>query len=200
MFDQPGNPALITLSDFSAKLLDGTVAIERMEYNLDTKRAETVVQLNGIPIQSLLDLQGASKLSATGTIRAAIPLVLDNGAFSIPDGSMDAEKSGLIIYASTPEERAAAGAGLRLTYEALGNFFYSELVSTITMTPDGDSMISIQLKGRNPDFQENRPVNLNLNIQQNLLDLLRSLTLASEIEEEISKKVLEKSGGKNGEK
>jgi len=113
---------------------------------------------------------------------------------------MDAEKSGLIIYSSTPEERAAAGAGMRLTYEALGNFFYSELVSTITMTPDGDSRISIQLKGRNPEFQNNRPVNLNLNIEQNLLDLLRSLTLSSEIEEEISKKALEKSGKKKGEK
>lgn len=200
MFATPGKPSLLTLSGFSAGLLGGTVSVDRMEYDLATKHTKTVVQLDGIPIQSLLDLQGASKLSATGTIRAAIPVVLDNNAFSIPDGNMDAEKSGLIIYASTPEERAAAGAGLRLTYEALGNFFYSELVSTITMTPDGDSTISIQLKGRNPEFQNNRPVNLNLNIEQNLLDLLRSLTISSEIEEEISKKVLEQSGGKKGEK
>lgn len=200
MFATPGKPSLLTLSGFSAGLLDGSVSVDRMEYDLKTKHTETVVQLNGIPIQSLLDLQGASKLSATGTIRAAIPVVLDNNAFSIPKGNMDAEKSGLIIYSSTPEERAAAGAGMRLTYEALGNFFYSELVSTITMTPDGDSRISIQLKGRNPEFQNNRPVNLNLNIEQNLLDLLRSLTLSSEIEEEISKKALEKSGKKKGEK
>ena len=193
MFAHPGKPSLLSLSDFSAGLLDGTVAVERMDYDLETKHTETRVQLNGIPIQSLLDLQGASKLSATGTIRATIPLVLDNNAFSIPDGNMDAETSGIIIYSTTPEERAAAGAGMRLTYEALGNFFYSELISTVTMTPDGNSLISIKLKGRNPDFQNNRPVNLNLNIQQNLLDLFRSLTLSSDIEEAISKKVLEKS-------
>ncbi len=41
---------------------------------------------------------------------------------------------------------------------------------------------------------------LNLNIQQNLLDLFRSLTLSSDIEEGISKKVLENSKGKKGEK
>ncbi|UWX57150.1 YdbH domain-containing protein [Chlorobaculum sp. MV4-Y] len=193
MFARPAKPSLVSVSDFSAGLLDGTVAVKQMDYDLEKKHTETLVQLNGIPIQSLLDLQGASKLSATGTIRGAIPVVLDNNAFSIPDGSMNAEKSGLIIYASTPEERAAAGAGMRLTYEALGNFFYSELVSTIAMTPDGNSTISIQLKGRNPDFQNNRPVSLNLNIQQNLLDLFRSLTLSSDIEEAISKKALEKS-------
>ncbi|NTW55064.1 MAG: hypothetical protein HGB15_10000 [Chlorobaculum sp.] len=191
MFAQAARPSLITVSGFSAGLLDGTVSFDRMEYDLKSKHAETRVQLNGVPIQTLLDLQGASKLSATGTVRAAIPVVLDNNTFSIPQGNMDAEKSGIIIYSSTPEERAAAGSGLRLTYEALGNFFYSELISTITMTPDGNSRISIQLKGRNPEFQNNRPVNLNLNIEQNLLDLFRSLTFSSEIEEAISKKVLE---------
>jgi len=200
LFAYPGKPSLVTVSDFSAGLLDGTVAVNHMDYDLKSKHTETLVQLNGIPIQSLLDLQGASKLSATGTIRGAIPVVLDNNLFSIPEGRMDAEKNGLIIYASTPEERAAAGAGMRLTYEALGNFFYSELVSNIVMTPDGNSTISIQLKGRNPDFQNNRPVNLNLNIQQNLLDLFRSLTLSSDIEEAISKKVLENSGGKKKKK
>lgn len=193
MFARPGKPSLVSLSGFSAGLLDGTVSINRMDYDLNTKHTETHVQLSGIPIQSLLDLQGASKLSATGTIRAEIPLLLDNDAFSIPEGSMDAETKGTIVYSTTPEERAAAGAGMRLTYEALDNFFYSELVSTITMKPNGDSVISIKLKGRNPDFQENRPVNLNLTIQQNLLDLFRSLTLSSDIERAISEKVLEQS-------
>lgn len=193
MFARPGKPSLVSLSGFSAGLLDGTVSINRMDYDLNTKHTETRVQLSGIPIQSLLDLQGASKLSATGTIRAEIPLLLDNDAFSIPEGSMDAETKGTIVYSTTPEERAAAGAGMRLTYEALDNFFYSELVSTITMKPNGDSVISIKLKGRNPDFQENRPVNLNLTIQQNLLDLFRSLTLSSDIEQAITEKALEQS-------
>jgi hypothetical protein len=40
----------------------------------------------------------------------------------------------------------------------------------------------------------------NCNIQQNLLDLFRSLTLSSDIERAISEKVLEKSGGKKGGK
>ncbi|HHE32289.1 MAG TPA: hypothetical protein ENL07_06595 [Chlorobaculum parvum] len=200
MFARPGKPSLISLSGFSAGLLDGTVSINHMDYDLETKHTETRVQLSGIPIQSLLDLQGASKLSATGTIRAEIPLLLDNDTFSIPEGSMDAETKGTIIYSTTPEERAAAGAGMRLTYEALDNFFYSELISTISMKPNGDSVISIKLKGRNPDFQENRPVNLNLTIQQNLLDLFRSLTLSSDIEEAISKKALENSRKSTGGK
>ncbi|MCG8345952.1 MAG: YdbH domain-containing protein, partial [Chlorobiales bacterium] len=77
-------------------------------------------------------------------------------------------------------------------YEALSNFLYSELLSSIRMTPDGQSHIQLQLKGVNPSFQEGRPVHLNLNVEQNLLDLLKSLTISTSIEEAISEKALKK--------
>jgi len=183
---------IVTLSGFSAGFFDGSIAIDRVDYDLSRRSGRTIVQLNGIPLQKLLDLQGTKKISATGTVRGRIPVVLDGDSFSIPDGGMDAEHSGQIVYSTTPEERSAANAGMRITYEALGNFLYSELVSTITMTPDGESRISLQLKGYNPDFQNGRAVNLNLNIDQNLLDLFRSLSISSGIEQEITEKALKK--------
>ena len=185
-------PLAISLSGFSAGLLGGTVSIDHVDYDLKTKHAETIVQISGIPLQTLLDLQGTKKIFATGSLRGKVPVVLDGESFSIPDGGLDAEKSGQIIYSSTPEERATANAGMKITYEALGNFLYSELISRIAMTPDGNSHITLTLKGFNPDFQKGRQVNLNLNIEQNLNDLFRSLSIPSEIEQSISEKVLEK--------
>jgi len=111
----------------------------------------------------------------------------------INDGAMNAESNGQIIYATSPEERAAANQGLRTTYEALSNFLYVELLSSISMAPDGKSLITIRLKGNNPDFQAGRPVELNLNVEQNLLDLMRSLTIPTNVEQIISEKAL-KSG------
>lgn len=184
--------SIATLTNFTAGLFDGSVSIDRVDYDVAKRHASTVVELNGIPLQKLLDLQGTKKIFATGTVRGRIPVVLDGESFSIPDGGVDAERSGKIIYTTTPEERAAANAGMRITYEALGNFLYSELVSSITMSPDGQSRISLQLKGYNPEFQNGRPVNLNLNIEQNLLDLFRSLSISSGIEQEISEKALRK--------
>ncbi|NTU53408.1 MAG: hypothetical protein HGA97_06870 [Chlorobiaceae bacterium] len=186
-----GKPAILSLNGFTTGLLDGSVSIDRADYDLRSRSAETEIALQGIPIQKLIDLQGTSaKLAATGTLKAKIPIKIDGNAFSIPKGALDAEHEGLIVYSSSPEERAIAGAGMRLTYEALGNFNYTELLSTIVMTPDGDSQITVQLKGRNPDFQNNREVHLNLNIEQNLLDLFKSLSIASDIEESISEQTL----------
>jgi hypothetical protein len=191
IYEEAGKPARISLNGFSAGIFDGTISIDRVDYDLQTRHAETIVQLNGIPLQKLLDLQGVKKIFATGSVRGRVPVVLDGDSFSIPDGGMDSERSGQIIYSSTPEERATANAGMRMTYEALGNFLYSSLISSITMTPDGNSRITLQLKGHNPDFQDGRPVNLNLNIEQNLLDLFRSLAISSGIEEAISEKALQ---------
>jgi hypothetical protein len=58
------------------------------------------------------------------------------------------------------------------------------------MEPDGNSVITIQLKGNNPQFQGGRNVELNLKVEQNLLHLLRSLTISSDIEQSVSEKAL----------
>ena len=116
---------------------------------------------------------------------------MNNETFEILNGGMNAEQSGQIIYATTPEERAAANQGLRTTYEALSNFLYVQLVSSINMAPNGQSVITIHLKGSNPDFQAGRPVELNLNVQQNMLDLMRTLSISSNIDQIISEKSLQ---------
>ncbi len=184
------NPGIVSLSDFSAEIFGGSVALHHIDYDMQKKEGETELQLDNIPLQKLLDLQGTKKLSATGTVRGSIPVKMKNEVFEITNGGMTAEQSGQIIYVTTPEERAAANQGLRTTYEALSNFLYVQLLSSINMAPDGKSAITIQLKGTNPDFQSGRSIELNLNVEQNLLDLMRSLSISSNVEQIITEKAL----------
>ena len=186
----PLNLNIASLSDFSAEFFGGRIALTRLDYDMQKQEGETMLQLDNISLQKLLDLQGTKKVFATGTVRGTIPVKLKNGVFEIKDGGMNAEQSGQIIYATTPEERAAANQGLRTTYEALSNFLYVQLLSSINMAPDGKSAISIQLKGTNPDFQNGRSIELNLNVEQNLLDLMRSLSISSNVEQIITEKAL----------
>lgn len=190
LWHNPRNPDIATLSDFSAGFLDGTLSLKHIDYDMAKKEGETTLQVNNIPLQKLLDMQGTKKIYATGTVRGNLPVKMKNDLLEIMDGGMNAEQSGQIIYATTPEERAAANQGLRTTYEALSNFLYVQLVSSINMKPDGRSVITIQLKGTNPDFQNGRPIELNLNVEQNLLDLMRTLSISSNIEQVISEKAL----------
>ncbi|MEI7708056.1 MAG: YdbH domain-containing protein [Chlorobium sp.] len=190
LFHNLKNPDIVSLSDFSAEIFGGMVALHNFDYDIRKKQGETELQLDNIPLQKLLDLQGTKKLYATGTVRGNIPVKMKNEVFAITNGGMNAEQSGQIIYATTPEERAAANQGLRTTYEALSNFLYVELLSSINMAPDGKSAITIKLRGSNPDFQGGRPIELNLNVEQNLLDLMRSLSISSNVEQIITEKAL----------
>ena len=191
LWQDKNNPSLVSLKEFSAGLMGGSVSIDKVNYDMEKQTAETVLLLDNIPLQKLLDLQGMKKIFATGSIAGKIPLIMKDQKFEIPAGKMDALQNGQIIYSTTPEERAAANESMRITYEALSNFLYSELVSSITMAPDGQSLIRLQLKGINPSFQEGRPVHLNLSVEQNLLDLFRSLSISTNIEEAISEKALQ---------
>ena len=191
LWQNKNNPALVSLRGFSAGLMDGSVSIDKVDYDMGKQTAETVLVLDNIPLQKLLDLQGMKKIFATGSVAGKIPLIMKEQKFEIPTGKMDALQNGQIIYSTTPEERAAANESMRVTYEALSNFFYSELVSSITMATVGQSLIRLQLKGTNPSFQEGRPVHLNLSVEQNLLDLFRSLSISTNIEKAISEKALQ---------
>jgi len=186
------NPDLVTLSDFSTGVLDGTITLQRLDYDMAKKEGETTLQISHILIQKLLDLQGSKKIYATGHIKGNIPVKIKNESFEILDGKLTSEQNGQIIYATSLEERTAANPALRITYEALSNMLYAQLLSSINMSADGKSLMTIQLKGTNPDFQRGRPVELNLSVQQNLGDLMRSLSISSDIEQSISEKALKK--------
>ena len=186
--ENPQAPDLMRLSNFSTNFFGGTVTINDFVYDVKKQEGETTVQLSNMPLQKLLDLQGTKKVYATGALKGNIPIKLTNGKVEIPDGALLSQESGQIIYATSAEERAAAHQSLRTTYDVLSNFLYQQLSTTLSMTPDGQSTLAIRLKGTNPDMYGKRPIELNLNVQQNLLDLMRTLSISSEIEQAISDK------------
>ncbi len=186
------NPDMLSLSDFTTGFLDGTIALRHIDYDMVKKEGETTIQISHIPLQKLLDMQGLKKIYATGHIKGNVPVKIHNESFAILDGSVTSEQNGQIIYATSLEERTAANPAMRITYEVLSNLLYAQLISSINMTSDGKSLMTIQLKGANPDFQHGRPVELNLSVQQNLGDLLRSLSISSNVEQIISDKASKK--------
>lgn len=183
LFEEEERPSLFTLEQFSAGLFGGRIAVDRADYDMEKAETATNLTLSGIPLQSLIELQGNDRLSATGAIGGSIPVKMSQGRISVAEGRLLAEKGGRIVYLTTPAERQIANPGLKTTYEALSNFFYIELSSLLAMDPEGNSRITLQLRGSNPDFQAGRRVELNLTIEQNLLELMQSLTIPAGVEQ-----------------
>ena len=76
-----------------------------------------------------------------------------------------------------------------IALDALRDFHYSHLSADVNYHPDGNLMVNISLKGISPELDTDRPVHLNINTEQNLLSLLKSLRYTQGINENISNKV-----------
>jgi hypothetical protein len=92
--------------------------------------------------------------------------------------------------------RPAAGSGAQpaassigIVTAALSNFAYESLTSDVSYSKDGDLKLQMQLKGRTPDLQEKRPVVLNLGVENNVPQMLKSLQAARSVEDILERRM-----------
>ena len=73
-----------------------------------------------------------------------------------------------------PPRRPPNGSQLSLVLQALSDFHYNALELGIQYEDD-TLKLTAKLEGKNPDWQQGRPVNFNLTVQENIPALLKSL-------------------------
>ena len=84
---------------------------------------------------------------------------------------------------------AASNVGVAFAIDALHNFHYEVLDVKADYTEDGQLQLQATLLGRNPDLQEQRPVRFNINIQENIPALVKSLKLSQDIGDDIERRL-----------
>ena len=107
-----------------------------------------------------------------------------------PVWSANSPRNGTIRYnpaAGTDQLKQNPITGIAL--DALKDFRYSHLSADVNFTPEGMLTIKLQLEGTSPELDTKRPVHLNINTEQNLLSLLKSLRYAEGVSESIDQKV-----------
>jgi hypothetical protein len=118
-----------------------------------------------------------------GAVSGELPVSITAGKVEVDAGKLYAEMpGGSIRYLDAPP----AGQGnpaMDLVNQALSNYQFQSLESTIDYTPDGELLLGMQLRGNNPDMNGGQPINLNLNISDNIPTLLKSLQAGRVIED-----------------
>jgi hypothetical protein len=99
---------------------------------------------------------------------------------------LESEKGGTIRYKGKLPG-ISENQNIQFISEALENYHYDSLDSTLNYLPDGTLNIALALKGKNPELMNGRQINFNLNVEENIPSLLKSLSIAKEITNEVSK-------------
>ena len=88
-------------------------------------------------------------------------------------------------------ETVAQNDQLKVVVDTMSNFQYHNLEAILEYSPEGDLVAHTALKGSNQAFENGREVHLNVNLEENLADLLKSLRLANQVSTGITRKAKE---------
>jgi hypothetical protein len=78
--------------------------------------------------------------------------------------------------------------GLGIALDALSNFHYNKLSILADYSPDGALLLKTQLGGNNPEWNKGQQVNFSMNIEENLLKLMKTLQFTDELTNRIEKR------------
>jgi len=166
----------IMLQQFSAHLLQGRVHggvwLLQGQAGVFSSEAPWLLNIEALNIEELLKQADYTDLDATAVVDGALPVSLIDNQLQIKDGRLNSALPGVIRYQGLGE---SGNQLMGLVSEALSNYHYDSLSSTVAYGKDGDLDLGVKLKGVNPDMNNGQRINLNLNITDNIPSLMKSL-------------------------
>ena len=173
------------------EIFDGTFSSDNIIFDLNKPNNRFNVRLTNIDLAKVVETQQLEAIVVTGRVDGTIPVDIDEQGISIENGTLINDvRAGTIRYTPGAEAEQLKHSPLTgIALDALKDFRYSYLSAGINFTPAGLLTINLQLKGTSPELKTQRPVNLNINTEQNLAALFKSLRFAQGVSENIDKKV-----------
>ena len=160
------------------------------ELALGAPDRELAVAAEGLDVAAILASLGFEGLSGTGTLEGTLPLRQHGARLSIDGGRLRATAPGVLRY------RPGAGGvavqrdeKLGTVIGALDDLHYDELSLEVSGDTGEELSVKVHARGRNPGYQQGRPVVLNLDVRARLADLVRAGRAAYRVPAEVEERV-----------
>jgi hypothetical protein len=189
--DQIGSDtSILNVSALGFDFLGGKVEATPFMTTLSDLNLRTDVHLNELSLHDVLQLENQPGLKGDGKLSGTLPIQVTQGKISVNNGEIAAIGSGKIQYIADDnvQTMAASNQGLSIALKALSNFNYDTLSAKASYQPNGRLVLNTKLAGQNPDWNNGQAVNFSVNIEENLLQLMKSLRFSDQLEEQLNKK------------
>jgi len=168
----------------------GLVTAEPFSFHTDRPVNTLTLNAASLDLTSLLSLEGFEAVDVTGSVNVRLPLAIEDNTVTIVNGTLTGNPpGGLIRYHSDSPPDALNTSSWDFVKRVLNNLEFETLTSDVNLSKTGDLIMQVQLKGRNPDLDEKRPVVLNLGVENNIPQMLRSLRAARAVEDILEKRL-----------
>ena len=181
----------LSITNMSTHLLGGKLSLSKAVIDPSATTHEVTLQVHGLDLSEILRLEQQETVKGTGTLDGLLPLFISGKEIEVHQGSIHALQPGGTLQLKVDEETASSWAtsqpNLDLIVKSLENYHYSKLEVGVDYEKNGILKLATQLEGKNPDFRNGVPIHFNLNIEENIPALLKSLSLVQNLEDNIEK-------------
>ncbi|AMX02943.1 intermembrane phospholipid transport protein YdbH family protein [Microbulbifer thermotolerans] len=173
----------------NAQLLGGTLESSRLVWNLDGEEHTGKIQIQGISLSELAREMEAENFAATGTLDLEIPMATSSEGVTVRRGQVKARPPGgrLRYYGAFSPQMLSGNPQLKLLAGALEDYNYRALSGTLDYPSSGDMRMQLKLVGRSQSVAADRDLIINLNLENNIPDMLRSLQASRDLTEALEK-------------
>ncbi len=181
---------VIEAETFSAEMFGGRTWLPNPHrWELWRTNNELLLRVEDWRLSELVALQNGQSIEATGALSGELPVAWDGGRLLIDAGYLrSVDPGGLIRYRPDMATRALArdNKELTLALDLLEEFEFDLLRSDVLLDRDGSLLLGLSLAGRSPQNFGGRQVEFNINVEQNLDPLLRSLRLSDRVMQDLA--------------
>jgi len=180
----------LSISKAKATMLEAKLAMDDITIPLKRISGESTLHFSQLPLNNVLALEQQPSLTGTGTLAGKLPFKFIKQQLWISNGDIHSTDHGYIRYHANDKVRAFANtnAGLEIALNVLEDFHYNVLSIKANYTPNGDLTLRNKLSGKNPNWQNGQPIEFAINIEENVLQLLKALQISDQLTEKIQKK------------
>ncbi|MFV8782089.1 intermembrane phospholipid transport protein YdbH family protein [Microbulbifer sp. SA54] len=179
----------LTLTEFSGEMLQGALTSEVLTWNLNGAQRHSLVSFTGLSLAALAKEMDAENFVATGLLDAKMPITVDKQGVTIENGTLSARPPGgrLRYYGAFSPSMLTSNPQLKLIAGALEDYNYRDMRGTITYPLSGDLKLNLKLTGRSSAVDANRDLIINLNLENNVPSMLKSLQASRDLTDVLEK-------------
>lgn len=181
-------PTLL-IDSIQTELFGGIISSKGIHVDLQNQELDSIVHLDRIDLAEIIQLNKINGLRVSGILDGVVQVHWKNQQFNIPKGELHSRPPGGTINYRLPGGSDGFSTLPAYALKALEEFNYDTLIATPTYKSDGTLTINIKTEGHSPPLKSSRPVHLNLNTEQNILSLLRSLRYSKSLTDELEQQL-----------
>ncbi len=178
------SPLNADVRSLSMQALGGVIDARPFAFSRGTKENEIVLDVDSVQLGLIVDLAEFEAVEAEGTVSGTIPVLVGSDSIRVLNGKLSSDgPGGTIRYRAGGAGSDDPDSGFAFVTRMLEYFEFDSLVSDVSYDENGALKLQMTLRGINPEQDPLQPIVLNLSVENNIPELLRSLQAVRSIED-----------------